>query len=161
MSEPRKFKPIHGILLVIVFMGAALLANHYALGGFQRADYESVRPGTDGLVRIAVDDLKPTEVRFYHFLNPANQEVHFFLGRDENGHLVAAFDANEICHKKKRGYRAEGQWVTCNSCDKTFRLAEVNEGGGGCKPVPMAVRETNGEVVLDQATILQGWRYFR
>jgi uncharacterized membrane protein len=161
MMEKRKFKPWHGIVLVLVFMAAALAADHFVTGEHRKADYERVRPGTDGLVRISVADLKPAEVRFYHFLNPANQEVHFFLARDEKGTLVSAFDANEICYKKKRGYRWEGEWVTCNFCDKSFRLAEVNQGGGGCKPVPMVATERNGEVVLDEATILQGWRYFR
>ncbi len=161
MAQEKKFRPIHGILLVVAFMAVALAAEHFVTGGHNRESYAEVRPDTNGEVRISVSNLKPSEVRFFHFLNPANQEIHFFIGRDERGELVGAYDANEICYKKKRGYRAEGEWVTCNFCDKSFRLAEVNAGGGGCKPVPMPVRETNGEVVLEEATILQGWRYFR
>jgi Predicted membrane protein len=49
----------------------------------------------------------------------------------------------------------------CNKCDKSFRLAEVNAGGGGCKPVPLEHRVSGDELVIAEADILEGWRLFR
>jgi uncharacterized membrane protein len=157
----RKITPLHGFAFVLIFF-IAILTLQFALGGgFGSHGHKRVSPAKDGTVRISVADLEPAEVRFYRFLNPANQEVNFFIGRDEEGALAVAFDANEICAKTKRGYRAEGAWVVCNKCDKSFRLAEVNAGGGGCKPVPLPFVERAGEVILTEGDILTGWRLFR
>jgi uncharacterized membrane protein len=157
----RRFKPIHGILVVLAFVATILVADMALEGRLGAAGFERVSPGPDGSVRIDVADLKPQEVRFFRFLNPGNQEVKFFVGRDAAGHVQVAFDANEACAKAKRGYRHEGEWLVCNKCDKAFRLADVNAGGGGCKPVPVAHRVQGDELVLAEADILQGWRLFR
>ena len=46
----RRFKPIHGVFVVLVFV-AAILGADYLLEG-QRGDFERVSPGRDGQVRI-------------------------------------------------------------------------------------------------------------
>jgi len=156
----RRFKPAHGIALVLLFVGVVLVAElafEGKLGGSQLA---RVSPGRDGMVRIPLTGLEPLQVRFYQFLNAGNQEVHFLVGRDAAGHVAVAFDANEICAKGKRGYRAEGEWLVCNKCDKSFRLAEVNAGGGGCKPVPLEHRVDGNELIIAESDILKGWRLF-
>ena len=99
-------------------------------------------------------------MRFYRFLNSGNQEVKFFVGRDGKNTLQVAFDANDICYKTKRGYRHDGDWVTCGKCDKSFRVANVNDGGGGCKPVPLAHTVAGNQLVLEESDILKGWRFF-
>jgi uncharacterized membrane protein len=157
----RRFKPIHGIVLVVLFAGA-ILASELALEGrFGGSGFERVAPGSDGTVRIDAAGIEPRQIRFYRFLNTSNQEVKFFVGRDAEGHVQVAFDANEVCAKAKRGYRPEGDWLVCNKCDKSFRLAEVNAGGGGCKPVPLEHRVQGEQVVIAEADVLQGWRLFR
>lgn len=155
----RRFKPIHGVFLVLVFV-AAVLAADFVLEG-RRGDFERVAPDQSGMVRIDLEGLEPLQVRFFHFLNTGNQEVRFLAGRDAAGHLQVAFDANELCFKAKRGYRSEGEWLVCNKCDKSFRLAEANAGGGGCNPVPLRHRVEGDELVIAEADILGGWRLFR
>lgn len=156
-----RFKPVHGVLVVLAFVGAVVAAELAVEGRLGAGARERVAPGRDGLVRIAVEEIAPRQVRFYRFLNPSNQEVLFFVGRDDSGHLQVAFDANEPCAKAKRGYRHEGEWVVCNKCDKAFRLSEVNEGRGGCYPVPLKFKEETGELILAEADILTGWRLFQ
>lgn len=157
----RRFKPIHGIVIVLLFVGAVLGANLALEGRLGGSEIERVSPGPDGLVHLSLAGLQPLQVRFYRFLNAGNQEVHFLVGRDPAGHVAVAFDANEECAKMKRGFRAEGEWLVCNKCDKSFRLAEVNAGGGGCKPVPLEHRVDGDELVIAEADILKGWRLFR
>lgn len=155
----RRFKPIHGFLVVLVFV-AAVLGADYVLEG-RRSGFERVGPDRDGLVHISLAGLEPQQVRFYQFLNAGNQEVHFFVGRDGAGHVQVGFDGNEICFKTKRGYRHEGEWLVCNKCDKSFRLAAVNQGGGGCNPIPLRHRVQGEELVIAEADVLGGWRLFR
>jgi uncharacterized membrane protein len=157
----RRFKPLYGALVVLAFLGTVLVAQLALEGRFAHSGYERVAPGRDGLVRIGLGDLKPEEVRFFRFLNTANQEVKFFVGRDGSGTVQVGFDANEICAKSKRGYRSEKEWLVCNKCDKAFKLAEVNAGGGGCKPVPVKHQVAGKELVVAEAEILEGWRLFR
>ncbi len=156
----RRVRPVTAILFVLAIGAALWFTDQLVQGGFSQANFERVAPGRDGTVRVSLAGLGPSQVRFYRFLNAGNQEVRFFVGKDPQGALAVAFDANEICAKAKRGYRHEGDWVVCNKCDKAFRLAEVNAGGGGCKPIPLAYRVEGDELQLSESDVLKGWRYF-
>ena len=157
----KRFRPIHGVVLVLLCVAGVLVADLAYEGRLGGEQFERVTPGPDGRMEIDLSGLAPRQVRFYRFLNRSNQEVKFFVGRDAEGAVQVAFDANEICFKTKRGYRPEGDWLICNKCDKSFRLAEVNAGGGGCKPVPLAHRLEGDRLLLAEADVLQGWRFFR
>jgi uncharacterized membrane protein len=147
--------------VVLVIVGGVLFAEMAYEGKLGRGEYERVTPGPDGAMALDLSGLEPRQVRFYRFLNRSNQEVRFFVGRDPGGAVQVGFDANEMCAKTKRGYRAEGEWLVCNKCDKSFRLSEVNAGGGGCKPVPLKHRVDGGRLLLAEADVLEGWRFFR
>lgn len=156
-----KLRPFHAAAGVLLF-GVAIVAADYGIDrGFSSAGYKRVSPDSNGRVILDVADLSSGEMKFYRFLNSGNQEVKFFIGRDRNSVIQAAFDANQICYKTQRGYRHDGEWVTCNKCDKAFRVVEVNDGGGGCKPVPLVHTVAGNQVVLTESDILAGWRYFR
>ncbi len=156
-----RFRPVHGIAAVVLFMGVVVVADMAMDGRLgETSSYERVVAGQDGDVRIDLAGLGPQQVRFFHFLNPANQEVWFFVGRDATGQVQVAFDADEVCAKSKRGFRHDGEWMVCKKCDKSFRLSEVNAGGGGCKPVPLPHRLAGSQLLIAQADVLAGWRLF-
>ncbi len=152
---------MHGVIAVVLFAAVVIVADLALDGRLGGPGYERVAAGPDGAVRISLAGLGAQQVRFYHFLNPANQEVWFFVGRDAAGQVQVAFNASEVCAKRKRGFRHEGEWVVCNQCDKSFHLAEVNDGGGGCKPVPLRHQVMDGMVLIAQADVLAGWRLFK
>jgi uncharacterized membrane protein len=155
----RRFRPIHGILLVVALMAATLTAQRLLSAG--RGDAIRVSPDERGVVTVPVGDLAPSQVRFYRFLNRGNQEVRFLLGRDPAGALVAAFDASENDFKRHRGFRHEGEWLVNNKCDTATRLVEVNAGKSGCGPAPLRFRLDGSDVVLTENDVLEGWRFFR
>ncbi len=134
-------------------------AERLLSGGANR--FTRVAPDAQGAVTLAVGDLAPLEVRFYRFLNSGNQEVRFFVGRDESGALQVAFDASENDFKLKRGFRADGAWIVNNKCETSIRLAEVNRQPSGCSPVPLPFRAEGDRLVLAENDVLGGWRYFR
>lgn len=156
-----RVRPWHLLLLILLVGGGIFLADHAVRGGFSAMSFEQVAPGADGTVAIDLSGLGPSQVRFFRFLNTGNQEVRFFVGRDPAGTVIAAFDANELCAKTKRGYRHEGDWMVCNKCDKAFKLAEVNADHGGCAPVALAHRVEGERIFLTENAILEGWRLFR
>jgi len=152
----KRFKPIHGILIVPVFVAVFFLLT----GGLAARKYERVSPGPDGLVRIDVGDLGKEQIRFYRFLNSGNQEVKFLVARDQHGEVQVGFDASETHAKVGRGFSLQGDWIIDNKCETASRLEEINAGGGGCRPVPLAHRLEGEQVVLAQDDILKGWRLF-
>jgi uncharacterized membrane protein len=156
-----RFRPLHGVIAVVLFATAVIVADLALDGRLGAPGYERVTAGPDGEVRVSLAGLGSQQVRFYHFLNPANQEVWFFVGRDAAGRVQVAFNASEVCAKRKRGFRREGEWIVCNQCDKSFHLADVNDGGGGCKPVPLRHQVVDGQVLIAQADVLAGWRPFK
>jgi uncharacterized membrane protein len=156
----RRFRPIHGILLVLLFMAAIVVGQKAFEGQLNGPDYELVTPAR-GEVNLDLTGIGPNQVRFYRFLNGGNQEVRFFVGRDGAGEVVAAFDASETCNKTKRGFHHDKEWMVCNKCDKSFRLTEINAGNGGCYPVPIRHRVEGNRLVLAENDVLQGWRFFR
>lgn len=156
----RRFRPLHGLLLIVLITGLILAAD-FALSGGHSKTYHRVSPDEQGLVMIDVSDLEPRRLRFFRFLNAGNQEVKFFVGRDENSIVQVAFDASETDYKRKRGFRHEGDWLVNNKCETASRLSEVNTGTGGCRPVPLKHRLDDNQLVLKEADILTGWRYFR
>lgn len=152
---------MHGVILVSLFMALFLVANYAHEGGFEKGGFERIGPDRDGNVRIAVGDLEPGEVRFYRFLNTGNQEAKLFVGRDHEGEIHVAFDANEQCFKAKRGYTYKDGWLTCRKCEKSFKLSEVNDDLGGCAPVAVRHVVEGDQLVIAENAVLEGWRYFR
>ncbi len=157
----KRVRPLHAVSLFVLFGLAVLGANYLLEGGSAQGAFEQVAPDRQGQVRIGIADLGKSQARFFRFLNPGNQEVRFFVGRDRHGVVQVAFDGNELCARWKRGYRHQGDWLVCNKCDRSFHLEEVNAGGGGCKPVPLKHRLEGDELVLTEGQILEGWRLFR
>lgn len=155
-----RFRPIHGIVLVLLAAGVLYGSQYLLEGGLDRSSYERVKPGRDGLVHVDGAAIGPQQVRFFRFLNSGNQEIKFLVGRDAAGTVQAAYDANEICYKLGRGYRYENGWLTCNKCDKAFKLEETNAGGGGCRPVPLRYQMAGNDIVFTENDIVAGWRYF-
>lgn len=155
----KRFRPLHAMLLVAVVVGAVVAADLAFDGG--RSGATTVRPDAQGVVTLDVSTLAPSEVRFYRFLNAGNQEVRFLVGRDREGVVQVAFDASETHAKLGRGFRHEGDWLVDNKCESAVRLASVNEGGRGCRPVPLAHRVDGDRLVLTETDILRGWRYFQ
>jgi uncharacterized membrane protein len=157
----RRFKPIHGIIMVLVFMAAVVVGQMAFEGQLHGASHELVTPGRDGTVNVDLSGLGPQQVRFFRFLNRGNQEVRFFVAKDAAGVVQVAFDASETCAKTKRGFHHQGEWVVCNKCEKSFRLAGINAGGGGCNPVPLVHTVEGNQLRLAESDVLQGWRLFR
>ena len=155
-----RVRPLHGLLLVAVLVVGGVVADFAIEGGLRGVRFTRVAPDPQGEVRIDVSDLGVNELRFFRFLNAGNQEVKFFIARDRNGDLQVAFDASETHARVGRGFRQDGEWVIDNKCDTPTRIAEIDDGHGGCSPVPLAFRAEGNTVVLAENQILRGWRLF-
>jgi uncharacterized membrane protein len=152
-----RFKPVHGVALVAGVVSLLILVE----SGGRGPRRTRVAAGPDGLVTIRVADLGRESIRYYRFLNPANQEVDFFVAKDASGAPQVAFDTSENHYKLRRGFRLEKGWMVDNKCGVVTRLSAVNQGGGGCSPIPLPFQNAGEEVRITSSDLLQGWRWFR
>jgi uncharacterized membrane protein len=155
----RRIRPVHAVALVVAVFAVVLGAQQLLYGNPNR--FLRVGPDAQGRVVLETRDLAPLEVRFYRFLNAGNQEVRFFVGRDEGGTLFAAFDASDNDFKLDRGFHAADGWIVNNKCTTSFRLSEIKSHPSGCAPVPIAFASEGDRVVIREDALLEGWRYFR
>ena len=156
-----KLNPMHALVAVAAFAGLVLVADQFARGRRSYSAYERIGPDADGVVRLDVSDLERREVRFYRFLNAGNQEVRFLVGRDQTGTVQVGFDANDSHYKTDRGFSYQDGWITDNKCETTTRLSAINQGGKGCKPAAVKHRLEGDRLIITEADMLAGWRYFR
>ncbi len=157
----KKLKPIPALVAILAFMALILAADQLSRGLRAYSAFERVAPDAGGLVRIGVGDLERLQVRFYRFLNTGNQEVRFLVGRDESDVIQVGFDAGATHTKLRRGFSYQDGWIIDNKCETTTRLSTLNDGGRGCRPVPIEHRVEGDEVIITEADMLSGWRYFR
>lgn len=150
-----------GAALVAVLAILFFVFDQVSTGRLWHADLQKVVPAPDGTVRLDISDLAEHEVRFYQFINTGNQEAEFLVGRDEFGVVQVGFNASENHYKLHRGFESQDGWIVDRKCETTSRLSGVNESNGLCKPVPLKHRFEGNTLVLREADILQGWRYFR
>ncbi len=157
----KKLTPVRAFVILGALMALVLAADELRRGRFGHPGFERVGPDAEGLVRIDTSDLDRLEVRFYRFLNSGNQEVKFLVGRDEEGVVQVGFDASDSHYKLGRGFSYQDGWIIDNKCETTVRLSAINKGGRGCKPAAIAHRMEGDELIITEAQMLQGWRYFR
>jgi len=155
-----RFRPLHGVLLVVVLFAVVLATQFVWEGGLTRPKYLTAPRVAQGVMQLDVADLGRSSVRFYSYLSPANQEVRFLVARDSAGEIQTAFDAAESDFKLRRGFRQEGDWIVNNKCGTSCKLADIATGGG-CRPIPFAHRVAGNTLVLAENDLLAGWRYFR
>lgn len=155
-----KLTPVRGLLLVLLVIGGLVGAQQFTGARRGHPGYTRVSPDAKGNIVIDASAIAPLGVQFFRFLNSGNQEVLFFIARDEHGGLQVAFDAGESHYKLHRGFRIQDGWVTDNKCDSTIRVSEINNGGSGCRPAPLKHEVVGSEVRLRDQDILAGWRFF-
>mgnify|MGYP000365489081 CR=1 FL=1 len=139
--------------LVSVMLAAVLPlgAVTYALGqASYRPDPQMVVAHEDGMVHIALSDLRPSKLNLYTFQGSAADVTFMVIKRDEDD-IAVALNACGIC--PPRGYHQEGNVLICDNCNAPINMETVGMPGG-CNPIPLAASIVNGEVQITSADLL-------
>lgn len=99
--------------------------------------------------------------RFYN-TELEGKTIHFFVVKDKNGIYRAAANACQVCFDSKMGFRQEGDFMVCNTCQNKYPLEKIATERGGCNPVPINPNlEVKGdEVVIKKADLEQVADFF-
>ncbi len=117
-------------------------------------------PPNDGrYVLIEGEQLKDSEPSFYS-VDVEGVTVSFFVVR-RGGDVRAFFDACEKCYPEGKGYRVQGEGVSCNTCNVRYPVEELETGLGSCHPIPLPSTYREGIVRIALADLADGCRLFR
>lgn len=114
-----------------------------------------------GDIRLATSTFENGQAHFYQY-STRRGEVRFFVIKTADGKVRAAFDACELCHTERRGYRQTRQMMVCNYCGRTSPVTEIDtvRARRDCNPVPIEAAVEGEQVLLKAISLLEGSRYF-
>ncbi len=141
---------------VLVLCVTLRVATAWSFGWFDK--YEDVTTDADVVV-IPAATLQQSKVHYYVFKHQG-RDIRFFLLKDTQGIVRAAFDACDVCYKSKKGYSPDGDYVICNNCGQAFHVSRINLVKGGCNPEPLNRDYDHQEVRITVRDILAGARLF-
>jgi uncharacterized membrane protein len=109
-------------------------------------------------VSIDVRALKEGLPEFYA-ASPNSKDVWFFLIK-VNGEVQSYFDACLSCYERKLGFREEGGYIVCKSCNVRYPVEELRTGIGGCYPIHLKGQLQGNEYVITRENLAKGERFF-
>jgi uncharacterized membrane protein len=74
--------------------------------------------------------------------------------------IRAAFDACDMCYRKRRGYYQRGDTMICVNCGRAFHSKDINVTSGGCNPAPLQRSADGRELLLKASDLEVGVAYF-
>lgn len=155
-NKKRGFLP--WIIIALVVVAVAATVGWKGVGGID-GKYPLVK-GANGKITIPESQVSDGKAHFFSY-QKGGSAIDFFVLKSHDGVIRAAFDTCDVCYKEKKGYRQEGQFMVCNNCNQKFRSDMINEVKGGCNPAPLNRMIANGQLIIAEADLVQGARYFQ
>jgi FTR1 family protein len=110
----------------------------------------------DGKVSIPVKTVYDGELHRFE-ANEGGVEIRFWLYQKPDGKIATLFDACQICGGV--GFYKNKTSVICKNCASPLNLQSIGMSGG-CNPIPLKAQVTGDAVIVSEADIAAGRRYF-
>jgi high-affinity iron transporter len=110
----------------------------------------------NGLITIPLAQVSDGELHRYAIVENG-QEVRFWLYRKPDGQMATVFDACEICGAV--GFFKGPNGVVCKNCAAPINPQSVGQPGG-CNPIPLKAEANADSVLIREADVGAGTRYF-
>lgn len=94
------------------------------------------------------------KVEFYDY-----EGIEFFTVTAKDGTPKTAFDACDVCHSSKKGYRQQGGDMICNNCGNYYPISGIgtrNLRGGGCWPGYLPTNIEGDYLVIKKTDLEKG-----
>ncbi len=147
--------PVALTILILVFAIAPIaLAWNFSVPA------QEVKP-TNGIFEFPTTAFQDGKAKYFQFSPSANQKIRFLVVKSTDGIIRAAFDACDVCWRGKQGYIQRGNDMVCVKCGLKFRTDKINEVTGGCNPAALKRTIKDGSVIISQADVMAGLRFFQ
>jgi len=110
----------------------------------------------DGRVSIPVKEIYDGELHRFE-AREGGVEVRFWLYQKPDGKVATLLDACQICGGV--GFYKGSHGVICKNCAAPINPQSVGMAGG-CNPIPLKAEVTDNAVIVSEADIAAGRRYF-
>ena len=122
----------------------------------------SLSPATEvtfvqGQVSIPIAQVSDGDLHRYE-ARENGQEVRFWLYKKPDGKIATAFDACEICGSV--GFYKTSNGVVCKNCAAPINGQTVGQPGG-CNPIPLKATVSDTSVIISEADVAAGSRFFK
>jgi uncharacterized membrane protein/YHS domain-containing protein len=117
-------------------------------------------PDANGLIKIAVDQVKDGKLHRYAIVTDDGHVVRFFLinrSMGQSSKIGVVYDACMLCGDM--GYIQEKNEVICIACNVRIFLPSIGKAGG-CNPIPLVHSFEGNQVVLSVEELDKGAKYF-
>ena len=110
----------------------------------------------NGQTTLATNELRVGELARY-VGEVSGTRVRFFVYRKPDNKLAVLFDACEICGAV--GFYTSRSGLICKNCAAPINQMSVGQHGG-CNPIPLKAKVLEDRVIVSQASLSSGARYF-
>ena len=110
----------------------------------------------DGKVTIPLSQVSDGDLHRYA-AQENGMEVRFWLYQKPDGKVTTVFDACEICGPV--GFYKGPNGVVCKNCAAPINGQSVGMAGG-CNPIPLKAQVTSDSVVITEADVAAGSKFF-
>lgn len=114
----------------------------------------------DGKVSIDKTGFETNIVKFFNVVLEDGKTIYFLALKDEAGNFRIAANANEKCAPYGKGYKQEGDNITCITCGKSYPVKDFAIEQLDCNPKPLTTKaEVDGKNINILSTDLQKLAY--
>jgi uncharacterized membrane protein len=110
----------------------------------------------NGVITIPLAQVADGDLHRYS-IRENGQDIRFWLYKKPDGKIATVFDACEICGAV--GFYKGTNGVICKNCAAPINPQSVGQPGG-CNPIPLKATTTADSVVIQEAEVAAGTRYF-
>ncbi|UCD02654.1 MAG: DUF2318 domain-containing protein [Candidatus Aenigmatarchaeota archaeon] len=146
-----------GLGVIAVLALAAVLTSGFGLSGSSVTGAASSSGQSGGIVEIPLSDITEN-AKFYEY-----DSIRFFAVKASDGTIKTGFDACDVCHASRKGYRQEGDYMICNNCGNRYPITGLgteNQNPGGCWPGYLPSTIDGDNLVIKESDIEAGaWRF--
>lgn len=116
----------------------------------------------NGQISLTAEISDDNLVHYYNTETPDGKRIYFFVVKDKNGVYRAAANACQVCFDARMGFRQEGDFMVCNTCDNKYPLEKIATEKGGCNPGPINpnLEVKNNKIIIKQSDLEQVADFF-
>lgn len=148
------------LVVIAILVTASALVGWLGIPGTGGAPTQKSVTTSAGKVTIALAELNDGQAHFYSYKGQGGK-ISFFVVKDMDGTLRAAFDACDVCYKEKKGYEQKGEQMICKNCNQAFPVAKIGTVSGGCNPSPLKTTLADPTLEIAVGDLEAGVHYFR
>ena len=111
---------------------------------------------TSGVVRIPLSQVSDGDLHRFQATENGS-EIRFWLYQKPDGKVASVIDACQICGSV--GFYKGRQGVICKNCAAPIAGQSVGTAGG-CNPIPLKAEQTSDAVVIREAELVAGAKWF-